>query len=178
MNSGGFDFTAMAGDQYGPLWRPTNEAGGIVKFICNPDDRTGQKYRFEGEFEIRPDKRRAGLADPARQRDLLCSVINLAKPMILEAKPWMCMACDRQACEMVNTPRLDTMTTEPCPVITDLLPLFICAAPACEAEAWQFSERVIKDASRGNKDLTQHLSGLTLRVRVVQHLIDILRASG
>ena len=30
----------------------------------------------------------------------------------------------------------------------------------------------------GSKDLTQHLSGLTLRVRVVQRLIDILRASG
>ena len=30
----------------------------------------------------------------------------------------------------------------------------------------------------GNKDLTNHLSGLTLRVRVVQRLIDILRASG
>ena len=30
----------------------------------------------------------------------------------------------------------------------------------------------------GNKDLTKHLSGLTLRVRVVQRLIDILRASG
>ena len=44
-------------------------------------------------------------------------------------KPWMYMACDRQACEMVNTPRLDTSTSQP--VITDLLPLFICAAPAC-----------------------------------------------
>ena len=30
----------------------------------------------------------------------------------------------------------------------------------------------------GNKDLAQHLSGLTMRVRVVQQLIDILRASG
>ena len=30
----------------------------------------------------------------------------------------------------------------------------------------------------GNEDLAQHLSGLTMRVRVVQQLIDILRASG
>ena len=30
----------------------------------------------------------------------------------------------------------------------------------------------------GNKDLAKHLSGLTMRVRVVQQLIDILRASG
>ena len=30
----------------------------------------------------------------------------------------------------------------------------------------------------GNKDLSEHLSGLTLRVGVVQRLIDILRASG
>ena len=30
----------------------------------------------------------------------------------------------------------------------------------------------------GNKDLAQHLSGLTMRVRVVQKLIDILRDSG
>ena len=37
---------------------------------------------------------------------------------------------------MVNTPRLDTSTSQP--VIADLLPLFICAAPACEAEALRF----------------------------------------
>ena len=30
----------------------------------------------------------------------------------------------------------------------------------------------------GNKDLAVHLKGLTLRVRVVQDLIDILRSSG
>ena len=46
------------------------------------------------------------------------------------------MACDRQACEMVNTPRLDTSTSQP--VITDLLPPFMCAAPGCEAEALRF----------------------------------------
>ena len=134
--------------RYAPFWRRTDEASGMVRFVCNPEDRIGQKHEFEFDFEIHPDELRKGLADPARQRDLLGSVINMCKPLILEAKPWMCMACDRRASEMVNTPRLDTEIPQPMPVITDLLPLFICAAPACEAEARRITERIIKDMSR------------------------------
>ena len=134
--------------RYGPSWPPSNEASGRVKFVSNPQDRSGQKCSFEFEFEIHPDELRKGLAEPARQRDLMCSVINCCKPMILDAKPWMCMACDLQACEMMSTPRLDTLTPGLMPVITDLLPLFICTKPACEAEARRFTERVLKDTSR------------------------------
>ena len=75
---------------------------------------------------------------------MLFSVINASKPAILETKPWMCIACDRQACDMINTPRLDPSLQ----VITDLLPVFICASPVCAAEARRFSERVIKDTAR------------------------------
>ena len=81
-------------------WRLTNGVGGMVKFVCNAEDRAGQKDSFEFEFEIHPDEVKAGLADPARQRDLLCSVANACKHMSLKAESWMCMACGRQACEI------------------------------------------------------------------------------
>ena len=142
-----------------PSWRPTNGVGGMVKFVCNAEDRIGQKRNIEFELEINPDELRAGMAGPARQSDLLNSVLNFCKPEVFEAKRWMCMSCDRQACEMVNTPRLDTRG--PQPLITDMLPLFICNQPACAVEARRYTERIIKETSRslregGGPDLRQH----------------------
>ena len=125
-------------------WPASGEGSGWVKFVCDAEDRTGQKQGFEFECEIHPEELRKGLTSPDRQRDLLCTVVNFCKPRILDTKPWMCMACDLQACEMINTPRLHASTSELMPVITDMLPLFICSRPACQAEARRFSERVIK----------------------------------
>ena len=128
-----------------------------IKFVCNAQDRIGQKKNFEFELGINPDELRAGMM-AGRQSDLLESVLNICKPEVFEAKRWMCMSCDRQACEMVNTPKLDTRG--PQPLITDMLPLFICNQPACAVEARRYTERIIKETSRslravGGPDLRQ-----------------------
>ena len=87
-----------------------------------------------------------GFVEIHRQRDLMVDVVQRSRPVILERHPWVCMACDRQACGMLNTPFLDT--TGLVPIMEDMLPLFVCAAPACEAEARRYTEKKMKDMSR------------------------------
>ena len=141
--------------------RRSDEVDELVAFVCDAEDRTGKKQHFELLLSVHPAVLRACLADPVSKRDLMTEVIDNAKPEILESKRWRCMACDRRACEMVNTPCIDTNLPIPC--ITDLVPLFICAAPACESEARRFTERVIKDRARairsnGGPDVRQKQS--------------------
>ena len=42
--------------RYAPAWSPTDGASSMVRFVCKPEDRTGQKYEFEFDSEVHPDE--------------------------------------------------------------------------------------------------------------------------
>ena len=70
-----------------PPCHPTSDAGGMVKFVCNAEDRIGQADSFAFGLERHPDEVRAGLADLSRQHALFGSATFMSKSMVLEAKP-------------------------------------------------------------------------------------------